>query len=213
MPHGCVGCQLLPSFLFLLQEYKLLFEGAGSNPGDKTLEDRFFEHEVSSWELPIPMELFNSMTKREALAPQPAVASGREKEGQQPEGPFLLCCSSSWDPFLRLPSGVVRMMSIRRWQRRNTKPSFAVFCSFSLHAIRFAEGFWTKNLWFGLVALRTFMPLLKLQLKRGESSIPSYKSRRSIESFAASAQGAPLVRSRAVVSCALKCSCLTSAGG
>ncbi|ELW56796.1 V-type proton ATPase subunit d 1 [Tupaia chinensis] len=27
-------------------EYKLLFEGAGSNPGDKTLEDRFFEHEV-----------------------------------------------------------------------------------------------------------------------------------------------------------------------
>lgn len=30
------------------QEYKLLFEGAGSNPGDKTLEDRFFEHEVSA---------------------------------------------------------------------------------------------------------------------------------------------------------------------
>ncbi|PKU31731.1 v-type proton atpase subunit d hypothetical protein [Limosa lapponica baueri] len=30
----------------LLPEYKLLFEGAGSNPGDKTLEDRFFEHEV-----------------------------------------------------------------------------------------------------------------------------------------------------------------------
>lgn len=29
-----------------LKEYKLLFEGAGSNPGDKTLEDRFFEHEV-----------------------------------------------------------------------------------------------------------------------------------------------------------------------
>uniref|UniRef100_A0A803J365 V-type proton ATPase subunit n=2 Tax=Xenopus tropicalis TaxID=8364 RepID=A0A803J365_XENTR len=27
-------------------EYKLLFEGAGNNPGDKTLEDRFFEHEV-----------------------------------------------------------------------------------------------------------------------------------------------------------------------
>lgn len=30
------------------QEYKLLFEGAGSNPGDKTLEDRFFEHEVGA---------------------------------------------------------------------------------------------------------------------------------------------------------------------
>ncbi|XP_023350812.1 V-type proton ATPase subunit d 1 isoform X2 [Sarcophilus harrisii] len=30
----------------ILEEYKLLFEGAGSNPGDKTLEDRFFEHEV-----------------------------------------------------------------------------------------------------------------------------------------------------------------------
>lgn len=24
-----------------------MFEGAGSNPGDKTLEDRFFEHEVT----------------------------------------------------------------------------------------------------------------------------------------------------------------------
>lgn len=30
----------------VVKEYKLLFEGAGSNPGDKTLEDRFFEHEV-----------------------------------------------------------------------------------------------------------------------------------------------------------------------
>lgn len=30
----------------VFKEYKLLFEGAGSNPGDKTLEDRFFEHEV-----------------------------------------------------------------------------------------------------------------------------------------------------------------------
>lgn len=35
------------------QEYKLLFEGAGSNPGDKTLEDRFFEHEVCVG-LPVP---------------------------------------------------------------------------------------------------------------------------------------------------------------
>lgn len=34
-------------FINFFQEYKLLFEGAGSNPGDKTLEDRFFEHEVS----------------------------------------------------------------------------------------------------------------------------------------------------------------------
>lgn len=44
------GCHALPSpwHVFCLpQEYKLLFEGAGSNPGDKTLEDRFFEHEVS----------------------------------------------------------------------------------------------------------------------------------------------------------------------
>lgn len=28
-------------------EYSALFEGAGSNVGDKTLEDKFFEHEVS----------------------------------------------------------------------------------------------------------------------------------------------------------------------
>lgn len=30
----------------LSQEYSALFEGAGNNPGEKTLEDRFFEHEV-----------------------------------------------------------------------------------------------------------------------------------------------------------------------
>lgn len=27
-------------------EYSALFDGAGTNPGEKTLEDRFFEHEV-----------------------------------------------------------------------------------------------------------------------------------------------------------------------
>lgn len=31
----------------MLQEYSALFEGAGNNPGDKTLEDKFFEHEAS----------------------------------------------------------------------------------------------------------------------------------------------------------------------
>lgn len=31
----------------VLQEYSALFEGAGNNPGDKTLEDKFFEHEVN----------------------------------------------------------------------------------------------------------------------------------------------------------------------
>ena len=35
-------------FVFLLlQDYKSLFEGAGTNPGEKTLEDKFFEHEVN----------------------------------------------------------------------------------------------------------------------------------------------------------------------
>ncbi len=33
---------------FLPQEYKTLFEGAGNNPGEKTLEDKFFEYEVFS---------------------------------------------------------------------------------------------------------------------------------------------------------------------
>ncbi len=32
--------------LFIVQEYKALFDGAGNNPGEKTLEDKFFEHEV-----------------------------------------------------------------------------------------------------------------------------------------------------------------------
>jgi len=30
-----------------LQEYRILFEESGNSPGDKTLEDKFFEHEVS----------------------------------------------------------------------------------------------------------------------------------------------------------------------
>lgn len=30
------------------QEYRMLFDEAGNNPGDKTLEDKFFEREVSS---------------------------------------------------------------------------------------------------------------------------------------------------------------------
>ena len=37
----------IKKFTFLLQEYKTLFEGAGNNPGEKTLEDKFFEYEVS----------------------------------------------------------------------------------------------------------------------------------------------------------------------
>jgi len=32
--------------LCILQEYRILFEESGNNPGDKTLEDKFFEHEV-----------------------------------------------------------------------------------------------------------------------------------------------------------------------
>lgn len=29
-------------------EYAALFDGSGNNPGDKTLEDKFFEHEVNT---------------------------------------------------------------------------------------------------------------------------------------------------------------------
>ncbi len=28
------------------QDYKQCFDGAGTNPGEKTLEDKFFEYEV-----------------------------------------------------------------------------------------------------------------------------------------------------------------------
>ena len=31
---------------FSLQEYAAIFAGAGTNPGEKTLEDKFFEKEV-----------------------------------------------------------------------------------------------------------------------------------------------------------------------
>lgn len=34
---------------FVLKEYKELFDGSGNNPGEKTLEDKFFEYEVSSF--------------------------------------------------------------------------------------------------------------------------------------------------------------------
>lgn len=33
-------------YVLFHQEYKALFEGAGTNSGEKTLEDKFFEHEV-----------------------------------------------------------------------------------------------------------------------------------------------------------------------
>ena len=33
-------------YYFVFQEYKKLFDGAGTNPGEKTLEDKFFEYEV-----------------------------------------------------------------------------------------------------------------------------------------------------------------------
>lgn len=33
-------------FCLCFQEYKAVFEGVGSDAGEKTLEDAFFEHEV-----------------------------------------------------------------------------------------------------------------------------------------------------------------------
>jgi hypothetical protein len=33
-------------FFVLFQQYKVLFEGSGTNTGDKTIEDKFFEYEV-----------------------------------------------------------------------------------------------------------------------------------------------------------------------
>ena len=33
-------------FSIFPQDYKQCFEGAGTNPGEKTLEDKFFEYEV-----------------------------------------------------------------------------------------------------------------------------------------------------------------------
>ena len=37
-----------------LQEYAAIFAGAGTNPGEKTLEDKFFEKEASSGNYPPP---------------------------------------------------------------------------------------------------------------------------------------------------------------
>ena len=35
-----------------LQEYAAIFAGAGTNPGEKTLEDKFFEKEASGGNYP-----------------------------------------------------------------------------------------------------------------------------------------------------------------
>ena len=40
------NCSHTSLVVFFFQEYKTLFEGAGNNPGEKTLEDKFFEYEV-----------------------------------------------------------------------------------------------------------------------------------------------------------------------
>lgn len=37
-----------------LQEYAAIFAGAGTNPGEKTLEDKFFEKEASGGNYPPP---------------------------------------------------------------------------------------------------------------------------------------------------------------
>lgn len=38
-------------------EYAALFDGSGNNPGDKTLEDKFFEHEVWKQKAPIQFQI------------------------------------------------------------------------------------------------------------------------------------------------------------
>ena len=47
LARSSVWCSILkwPIF-FILQEYAAIFAGAGTNPGEKTLEDKFFEKEV-----------------------------------------------------------------------------------------------------------------------------------------------------------------------
>lgn len=53
------SCSMQPFFFYrALQEYKPLFEGTGNNPGDKTLEDKFFEHEVRFCVSPISLVEF-----------------------------------------------------------------------------------------------------------------------------------------------------------
>ena len=43
----CLSLHVWSIHMYMLQKYKELFEGAGTGPGDKTLEDKFFEYEVS----------------------------------------------------------------------------------------------------------------------------------------------------------------------
>ncbi|CAF0775572.1 unnamed protein product [Didymodactylos carnosus] len=45
-PDGLAELRRADSYEAVKEEYKLLFEGAGSSTGDKTIEDKFFEHEV-----------------------------------------------------------------------------------------------------------------------------------------------------------------------
>lgn len=45
-------------------EYSALFEGAGSNAGDKTLEDKFFEHEVIFFFIFLPVKCQNNLSTK-----------------------------------------------------------------------------------------------------------------------------------------------------
>lgn len=42
-------------------EYAALFDGSGNNPGDKTLEDKFFEHEVRFFLMEFLGELWSNL--------------------------------------------------------------------------------------------------------------------------------------------------------
>lgn len=41
-----IGVRVCDDFPLFSQEYAAIFAGAGTNPGEKTLEDKFFEKEV-----------------------------------------------------------------------------------------------------------------------------------------------------------------------
>lgn len=53
---------------FLLQHYKELFEGSGTGPGEKTLEDKFFEQEVNFIQIKKKLVLYTRQIKWNQLS-------------------------------------------------------------------------------------------------------------------------------------------------
>ena len=86
----------------LFQDYRTLFEDSGNNPGEKTLEDKFFEHEVSQGfkdfrdEKIFGYSIISGNLQFLCLAPVLSPASIKKILWEVLDGPFYYTVSSQY---------------------------------------------------------------------------------------------------------------------